>query len=73
MSYALGFAIIKYNAGFVYIPGHGGEYDVNDSNITYLIGPPIVVPKPYQMWGDLSQKAIFPLYLTFSIAWSLEM
>lgn len=73
MSYALGFAIIKYNEGFVYIPGHGGACKANVSHISYLTRPPLVVPKPYQMWSNLGQKAIFPLYLTFSVAWSLEM
>jgi len=55
MTYSLGFAIIKYIEGFVFIPGFG------------------VVPKPFELWRDDARRAIFPLYLTFAVAWSLEM
>lgn len=32
-----------------------------------------VIPTPYQLWPQSYQNAIFPLYLLFSVAWSLEM
>lgn len=72
MTYALGFAIIKYNEGFVFIPGLGGEHlSLHDSILLVDLAP--VVPKPFQLWDDTAKGAIFPLYLTFSVAWSLEM
>ncbi|KAJ7314232.1 hypothetical protein DFH08DRAFT_756054, partial [Mycena albidolilacea] len=54
MTYALGFATIKYRMGF--IPFEGA-----------------IVPKPYILWPEAEQRAIFPLMLTFALAWSLEM
>ncbi|KAF8191061.1 hypothetical protein K438DRAFT_2018469 [Mycena galopus ATCC 62051] len=54
MTYALGFAIIKYRQGF--IPFEGG-----------------IIPKPYTLWPESERRAIFPLMLTFTFAWSLEM
>ncbi|KAF8885982.1 hypothetical protein BD779DRAFT_1673425 [Infundibulicybe gibba] len=32
-----------------------------------------IMPKPYQAWGPGPTRAIFPLNLAFSVAWSLEM
>lgn len=32
-----------------------------------------VVPKPWQMWSQQHKNAILPLYLLFTISWSLEM
>jgi hypothetical protein len=32
-----------------------------------------VFPKPFVLWDVTSKNAIFPLYLCFSIGWSLEM
>jgi len=32
-----------------------------------------IIPTPWQLWHPSHQKAIFPLYLTFSVAWSLEI
>ncbi|KAF8191060.1 hypothetical protein K438DRAFT_1831143 [Mycena galopus ATCC 62051] len=54
MTYALGFAVIKYRQGF--IPFEGG-----------------IIPKPYTLWPESERRAIFPLMLTFTFAWSLEM
>lgn len=73
MTYAIGFAVIKYSEGFVFIPGHGGKDCVIDRNLFLLKYVTIVVPKPYQMWGASAQSAIFPLFFLFSVAWSLEM
>lgn len=53
--YAVGFAVIKYQEGFIDLP---------------LLG---IIPKPYQLWKQSSQDAIFPLTLLFSIAWGLEL
>ena len=33
----------------------------------------LVIPKPYELWSESTQRAILPLYLMFSVAWSLEM
>ncbi|KAJ7225064.1 hypothetical protein B0H12DRAFT_278857 [Mycena haematopus] len=54
MTYAVGFAIIKYRQGFVAIEG-------------------VVIPKPYTAWPEAERRAIFPLMLTFAVAWSFEM
>ncbi|KAJ7478637.1 hypothetical protein B0H11DRAFT_2173655 [Mycena galericulata] len=54
MTYALGFAIIKYQQGFIEFEG-------------------AIVPRPYELWPESSRRAIFPLMLTFTFAWSLEM
>lgn len=56
--YSVGFAIIKYRAGFVLLPGAGGV---------------TVLPTPYTAWDPTSRAALFPLTLLFAIAWSLEM
>ncbi|KAJ7026874.1 hypothetical protein C8F04DRAFT_1123980 [Mycena alexandri] len=32
-----------------------------------------IVPKPYIFWPENERRAIFPLMLTFTVAWSLEM
>jgi len=55
MTYAIGFAIIKYQEGFLFIGG-GGAF-----------------PVPYTLWTETNKKAIFPMYLLFSTAWSFEM
>jgi len=54
MTYAIGFAIIKYQQGFIVFEG-------------------AIIPKPYQLWPEADRRAIFPLMLTFSIGWSMEM
>ncbi|KAF7350875.1 hypothetical protein MSAN_01649600 [Mycena sanguinolenta] len=55
MTYSIGFAIIKYQQGF----------------IVELDGT--IIPKPYILWPESSRRAIFPLMLTFSFGWSMEM
>ncbi|KAJ6488239.1 hypothetical protein C8R47DRAFT_510893 [Mycena vitilis] len=52
--YAIVFAVIKYQQGFVVLDG-------------------AIMPKPYFMWPEADQRAIFPLTLMFSIGWSMEM
>ncbi|KAI0669564.1 hypothetical protein C8Q78DRAFT_1040875 [Trametes maxima] len=32
-----------------------------------------IMPKPWQMWSQSHKSAILPLYLLFTVAWSLEM
>jgi hypothetical protein len=55
---------VAYAAGFSIIKYQEG----------YTFAPGIgVVPMPYQLWTPLHKQFIFPLYLLFSIAWSLEM
>jgi len=56
--YSLGFAIIKYRAGFIFLPGKGSVQ---------------VFPAPFTTWDPTSRAALFPLTLMFSIAWALEM
>ncbi|KAJ7125428.1 hypothetical protein C8R44DRAFT_618808 [Mycena epipterygia] len=54
MTYALGFAIIKYRQGFIEVDG-------------------AIIPKPYFMWPESDQRAIFPLMLAFTLGWSFEI
>ncbi|GJE98175.1 hypothetical protein PsYK624_143970 [Phanerochaete sordida] len=55
MAYSIGFAAIKYEMGYTYVPEYG------------------IQPMPWQEWPAKYQHAIFPLYLVFSIGWSLEL
>jgi len=53
-------------------------YGLGNSIIKYQEGfvlhPELgVIPKPYMYWTPAHQDAIFPLMITFSIAWSFEM
>ncbi|KAJ7099328.1 hypothetical protein B0H15DRAFT_927819 [Mycena belliarum] len=32
-----------------------------------------IIPKPAAMWPESARRAIFPLMLTFTVAWSMEM
>ncbi|KAJ7823536.1 hypothetical protein B0H13DRAFT_2445538 [Mycena leptocephala] len=59
MTYSLGFAIIKYRQGYIEFEGASDFYRV--------------IPKPYIHWPEAERRAIFPLMLTFTIAWSFEM
>ena len=71
IAYALGFCVIKYQEGYVAIPGLGGKHP---SSICHLnLNDLLVVPKPYQLWTDAHRQAIFPLTLMFAIGWSFEM
>ncbi|KAJ7826921.1 hypothetical protein B0H14DRAFT_3722126 [Mycena olivaceomarginata] len=54
MTYSIGFAIIKYQEGFIELNG-------------------TFVPKPYTLWPESSRRAIFPLFLAFTLGWSMEM
>ncbi|EGO00608.1 hypothetical protein SERLA73DRAFT_51272 [Serpula lacrymans var. lacrymans S7.3] len=56
--------ITVYSVGFAIIKYHYG--------FTYL---PVqgVIPVPYEMWSHTARSAILPLYLCFSVGWSLEM
>ncbi|TFK50872.1 hypothetical protein OE88DRAFT_1630947 [Heliocybe sulcata] len=53
-----------YSLGFCVIKYRNG--------FTYMPGQG-VMPTPYQLWPQSDQDVIFPLYLIFAIAWSLEM
>ncbi|KAJ7152135.1 hypothetical protein C8R46DRAFT_1229000 [Mycena filopes] len=33
----------------------------------------VIIPKPYIFWPEAERRAIFPLMMTFTVAWSLEM
>ncbi|KAJ7133688.1 hypothetical protein C8R43DRAFT_643074 [Mycena crocata] len=55
--------IMTYALGFTIIKYQQGFVDFNGH----------IIPKPYTEWPESSQKAIFPLMLTFTFAWSLEM
>ncbi|KAK2463084.1 hypothetical protein APHAL10511_004739 [Amanita phalloides] len=57
--YAVGFTVIKYRAGFVFLPGGSGTLKV--------------FPTPYTAWEPAARAAIVPLMLLFSIAWALEI
>ncbi|KAI0629473.1 hypothetical protein C8Q77DRAFT_1201695 [Trametes polyzona] len=56
--------IMAYAIGFATIKYKEGLVDIPGHGI---------VPKPWQMWSQSHQDAIFPLYLLFTIAWALEM
>jgi len=56
--------IAAYAIGFTIIKYYEGFVDLP------VFG---VVPRPYQMWGPVARRAIFPLMLLFSVGWSLEM
>ncbi|EJF60734.1 hypothetical protein DICSQDRAFT_170879 [Dichomitus squalens LYAD-421 SS1] len=55
IAYAIGFAAIKYQEGFVQLLPSG------------------IIPVPWQLWTQTHKAAILPLYLLFTISWSLEM
>ncbi|KAH9037458.1 hypothetical protein EDB85DRAFT_2086004 [Lactarius pseudohatsudake] len=55
VTYSVGFCVIKYSEGYVFLPEVG------------------VIPKPYQLWSQSHQNAVFPLYLCVSVAWGMEM
>lgn len=55
MIYSIGFAVIKYEMGYTYMPEYG------------------IQPTPWQQWPKKYQHAILPLYLVFSVGWSLEL
>ncbi|KAG9312328.1 hypothetical protein JVU11DRAFT_7644 [Chiua virens] len=53
-------------------------YSVGFAAIKYTYGYSVIptlgiTPTPYQLWSKTAQNAIFPLYLSFSVAWGLEM
>ncbi|KAH0828966.1 hypothetical protein J3R83DRAFT_2396 [Lanmaoa asiatica] len=53
-------------------------YAIGFSVIKYNYGFTIIpgdgiMPTPYQSWSRTAQNAVFPLYLSYSIAWGLEM
>ncbi|KDQ56306.1 hypothetical protein JAAARDRAFT_158328 [Jaapia argillacea MUCL 33604] len=56
--------ILAYSVGFTVLKYKQGYSFIPDHGI---------VPTPYQLWPQSYQTAIFPLYLMFSVAWSLEM
>ncbi|KAF8557902.1 hypothetical protein OG21DRAFT_1481907 [Imleria badia] len=53
-------------------------YAVGFSIIKYTYGFTVVptvgvMPTPYELWSPSAQRVIFPLYLSLSISWGLEM
>ncbi|KAJ6471620.1 hypothetical protein C8R47DRAFT_1147403 [Mycena vitilis] len=55
--------LMTYSLGFATIKYRQGFFEYEGT----------VYPKPYTLWPEADQRAIFPLTLTFAIAWSLEM
>ncbi|KAJ6589510.1 hypothetical protein B0H19DRAFT_1103992 [Mycena capillaripes] len=55
--------IMTYSLGFATIKYRQG----------FIESEGVVIPKPYVRWPEAERRAIFPLTLTFAIAWSLEM
>ncbi|KAI5119827.1 hypothetical protein M0805_004762 [Coniferiporia weirii] len=55
--------IMIYSFGFAYIKYHEGFLDIEGQ----------IIVKPYTFWSSDYRRAIFPLMLIFSLAWSLEM
>jgi hypothetical protein len=53
-----------FAAGFAIIKYSEGFIDIPHFGI---------IPKPYIFWGSAARRAIFPLILIFSLAWSFEM
>ncbi|EIW54595.1 uncharacterized protein TRAVEDRAFT_154204, partial [Trametes versicolor FP-101664 SS1] len=56
--------IVAYAVGFAVIKYEEGLVDIQGLGI---------MPKPWQEWSQPHKNAIFPLYLLFTVAWSLEM
>ncbi|RPD57949.1 hypothetical protein L226DRAFT_470081 [Lentinus tigrinus ALCF2SS1-7] len=56
--------VIVYSIGFASIKYQEGFTVLPDYGI---------VPKPWQMWSQRNKSAILPLYLLFTVSWSLEM
>ncbi|KII95497.1 hypothetical protein PLICRDRAFT_170141 [Plicaturopsis crispa FD-325 SS-3] len=57
-------SIMGYSIGFSVIKYREGY--------TFIPGHGIV-PTPYELWTDSERSVIFPMYMLFSIGWSLEM
>lgn len=78
MAYSMMFAVMKYIEGWTFVPTLGSTsypsivFISNISQLTTAL-PCSVIPTPYTEWPESYQNAIFPLYLLFSVAWSLEM
>ena len=76
-TFAIGSAAIKYKEGFVYLPGHGSEFPVLGVLVfprrRLISSPPLVVPKPYELWNKAHLRSIFPLMMILSFTWALEM
>ncbi|KAJ7198461.1 hypothetical protein GGX14DRAFT_665566 [Mycena pura] len=63
-SYLLGVPLIMtYAIGFSIIKYRQGFIDIGGT----------IVPMPYVFWPESDRRAIFPLLLTFTFAWSFEM
>ncbi|KAH7335073.1 hypothetical protein B0J17DRAFT_618176 [Rhizoctonia solani] len=64
-TYSIAMAVMKYQAGYLSFP--------NPNSTLSRPLPSIVVPAPTTMWPESHQKLVFPLYVLFAVAWSLEI
>ncbi|KAF7362500.1 hypothetical protein MVEN_00597700 [Mycena venus] len=55
--------LLTYSIGFAIIKYKEG----------FIVLDGAIIPKPYTMWPESSRRAIFPLMLTFTLGWSMEM
>ena len=68
--------MVKYQEGFIYIAGYGGEFWVLPSELRadgLTVSTPAVIPKPHQLWTKQHERSVFPLLMIMSFAWALEM
>ncbi len=72
VAFSVGFCVIKYSEGYVFLPEIGGRCAVFQGILLVLMRD-LVIPKPYQFWSQPHRKAVLPLYLCISIAWGTEM
>ncbi|QRV84438.1 hypothetical protein RhiJN_12454 [Ceratobasidium sp. AG-Ba] len=57
--------MMKYQAGYIALP--------NPASTPAHPLPRIIIPAPTETWPEAHQKIIFPLYVLFAVAWSLEI
>jgi len=55
--------LMSYAIGFTIIKYQQGFIELDGA----------IIPKPFTMWPEAEQRAIFPLTLAFSVGWSMEM
>ncbi|QRV98492.1 hypothetical protein RhiJN_26511 [Ceratobasidium sp. AG-Ba] len=64
-TYSVAMAVMKYQAGYIAFP--------NPASTPAHPLPRIIIPAPTETWPEAHQKLIFPLYVLFAVAWSLEI
>ena len=76
IGYAIGFAVIKYQEGYVDLSGYGStlcSVFLHPRAECTIYVPLPVIARPWQLWTQTHKSFILPLYLLFTVAWSLEM